>query len=403
MTPTLTNDPAADDVAAHLRREAQHLPARPGPVATVAARGRRRRARRRVAMGAGAGLVVVLAAAGLLAGTADRPETVRTATTVPVASGPAIAPLIVATPYEGSMVEEPVSNVSQLDELVGPDERRAWWRWGDDPVWEVGDGLVLADGRRVATATGAFGTAREGDVAVVELDPDDGLVTAVHPLEIPVGPDQWISLGLAGAAGSEVDVVVERRTEVDLVIEPGQTEPTRLPDPEIFLVRIDLATDEVTPLLDGLLSGGVGTGGGRVVSVHDEVSTTEPCQLDVRTFDALDEVRTVPVACADAGNGGLPPMVRFLALDPTGRFVAVERTTLTTGAAELSLLVVDLDGGSTTELATVTSGPPWRGVTWGAEGRLRLAMPSDDPELPPIDVPSPPGGPTVEVVPYRDR
>lgn len=401
MTTTRTDDPTNDELTARLRRESEALPTRPGAVGPVVARGRRRRQRRRAALGTGMGLALVLAvgAAGLLGRSADDREQVRTATTVPTASGPAIEPLIVAAPYVGSMDAEVPSNQSELDELVGPDQRRAWWRWSDDLVWEVGTGLVLADGRRVATATGATGRAREGEVALVELSPDDGLVTAVHPLDLAVADDdEWIGLQLVGGTGTVVDVVVERHREVEL----SPTEPTRLPDPEVSLLLVDLATDEVTPLLDGLASAGVRTGGGRVVSVRDEVSLTEPCLLDVRPADALDELRSVPIACASGADAGLPPMVRLLALDPTGTLAAVERTTLTSGAAEVSLLVVDLERATTTELATATAGPPWRGVAWSADGRLRLAMVSDDPGITPIDVPSPPEGPTVEVVPYRE-
>ena len=77
MTPTLTDDPSADDIAADLRREVERLPARPGSIDAVAARGRRRRHRRRAAMAAGASLVVVLATAGLPAGSADEPPSHR--------------------------------------------------------------------------------------------------------------------------------------------------------------------------------------------------------------------------------------------------------------------------------------------------------------------------------------
>lgn len=349
-------------------------------------------------MAAGASLVVVLATAGLLAGSADEPQQVRTATTVAPASGPAVAPLIVPAPFTGSMLEEPPSSYGELDELIGPDQVRPWWRWGDDLVWEAGSGLVLADGRRVAAATGAPGTEQEGDEAVVELD-DAGLVTGVHPLEIQADADESVDLRLVGGSGTAVDVLVQRRRE----IERSTTGPTPVPEPERSLLRLDLATDEVTPLLDAVGDGGVATAGGRVVSVRDAVSLTEPCLLDVRSFDALDTVRSVPIACVEAGYGGLPPMVRLLALDPTGRYAAVERTTLTSGTPELSLLVVDLDRTTTTEVATVDGATPWWGVTWGADGRLRISMVTDNPELPPIDIPSPSGGPTVEVVPFRER
>ncbi|MEZ5181070.1 MAG: hypothetical protein R2702_04215 [Acidimicrobiales bacterium] len=391
---TTTTDPELDrdDLAAALRRERDALTVAPTDVGVVRSRGRRRRARRRTA-GAALAAAAALAGAVATASLVDRPaDRVRTATVpTPAEVGPAVVPLFAPTPYDPATdPADPPIHVSQVDVLEPDGSRTPWSRWGPDPQWAVGHGIVLGDGRRVAPATGGYGTEVAGEQALVELGPD-GSITAVHPLDLgPAAADA--SLAIAGAEGDEVDVVVDAT-----VLVPGAATGAT---PAVSLLTVDLATGAVTTRLDGLDGLSVRSAAGRIVAVHDDVSLTEPCRLDVRSRAAVDEVRTVPVACATGAP--LPPMVRLLALDPTGRYAAVERTTLTSGSPDLSLLVIDLDEETTTEVATATAGPPWTSVSWSSAGALRLAMPTDNPELPAIDVPSPAGGPEVRVIGYTD-
>lgn len=405
---TPVNDLDRDDVVIALRREGAAQPVRPAPVEQVTAQARRRRARRR------ASVAVVSTAAALLVGAvaigalADGPrDRVRTAAEPTVPNGPGIHPLLVpgtASGFEREAEGLPAPSTSELDLLDASGERAPWWRWGSEPQWSVGGGVVLADGRRFATAQDAPDGGQEGELVLVELDDLGGVQRAI-PLGVEVPPDpkgpqdpnDYVSAEIIGATGPRIDVLVSRETIPPFDPSAAAGRPIIT---ETSLVSVDVETGAVETVIDDLADSSHRTAGDRIVSVRAAVSKTEPCLLDVRGRVDLEEVRTVEVAC-DAPGSPLPPMVRVVALDPTGRFAAVERTTLTTGLSELSLLVVDLDDETTTEVITASGAVPWTALTWDASGRLRLAMTTDNPDAPPADVPALPGGPEIEVVHYR--
>jgi hypothetical protein len=406
MNTTVDDDLDRDDVVNALRSEGAAQPVRPAPVEQVVAHGRRRRTRRRASVAAlstAAALLVGAVAVGALAD--GPPDRVRTAEAPIVVDGPGLNPLLVpgtTTGLEHDAEGLPVINASELDLLDTSGERAPWWRWGPNPEWIVGDGIVLADGRRFAEASGATISARAGEPVIVELDELGGVQRAI-PLGVEVPPDppgpqnpaESVSAQIVGARGPVVDVIVQRRNEV-----VGDR-----PQPLIAgttLLSVDVDTGTVETILEDAADTSHRTAGDRIVSVRAAVSTTEPCLLDVRDRTAPDAVRTVAVAC-DAAESPLPPMVTLVALDPTGRYAVVDRSTLTTGLTELSLLVVDLDDQSTTEVVTVSGSMPWTDLAWDASGTLRLAMPTDAPDAPPTDVPALPGGPEIEVVHYQSE
>lgn len=396
MSTTTDDDLDRDEVVIALRREGASQPVRPAPLAQVTARGRRRRDRRRATAAAVSVAAAVVIGAVAIGALGDAPaDEVRTAEAPATTNDPGTTPLLVpatTSSYDGLDDGAVAPHSAEMDLLEASGERTPWWRWGPAPQWTVTDGIVLADGRRFASAQGLVGTERAGQLALVELDEAGAVLRA-----IPLGADganldeeTSTSAPLVGASGSVVDVAVTTRELV------GTSLVT-----EASLLGVDVDGGTVETIIDDAGDAALRTASGRIVSVRNEVSTTEPCLLDVRERATPDEVRSVTVACD--GAGPLPPMVRLLAVDPTGRYAAVERTTMTSGPSDLSLLVVELDEATTTEVVTAPGYTPWWAVTWGADGTLRLAMPTDNPELAPIDVPSPPRGPEVEVVRYRER
>lgn len=403
MSTTVDDDLDRDDVVIALRLEGAAQPVRPAPVERVAAHGRRRRGRRRASvavLSTAAAVVVGAIAVGALAD--GPPDQVRTAEAPVDTSGPGIEPLLVPARSTGLGPEtegDPVINSSEVDLLDASGERAPWWRWGPDPQWSVGEGIVLADGRRFASASGVYATERAGEPVIVELD-DLGVVQRAIPLGVevpldppgPQGPDKSVSAEIIGAAGPRIDLFVEWRNEAS-----GST--PRPVNAGTAMISVDVDSGTVETIFDDPPATSHRTAGDRIVSVRAAVSTTEPCLLDVRGRTAIDAVRTVQVAC-DAPDDSLPPMVRLVALDPTGRYAAVERTTIN-GIA--SLLVVDLEDETTTEVATSSGPRSWRSLTWDASSTLRLAMPTDDPDFTPTDVPALPGGPEIEVVQYQSE
>jgi hypothetical protein len=334
-----------------------------------------------------------------IASLVDRPaDRVRTADVpTPATTGPGLEPLIVeSTASSPPGVEVPDGFSGPLDVVTSEGERQAWSRWGDDPQWAVDVGFVLADGRRVATAYGRTGGPNEGEVALVELD-DRGLVEAVHLLDITVDDGWFISTRIIGADGTIVDVAVERESDLgDGPIEPG----TRI-EMTTEVIAVDLATDEVDQVIDGLDQYDVRTAGGRVVVSDRVVGAGVPCEITVRDRVDLERSRTVEVPCER--DPSYPAQIQMQALDPTGRWAAVVRTLLTTGMPDVTLLVVDLDAGTTTEVVTLPGTVPWRDMAWGDDGSLLLAMVADNLEVPAIDIPSPAGGPEIRVVRYTER
>jgi hypothetical protein len=405
MTTTTDHDPDLDrdDVVIALRREGAAQVVRPAPVEQVAASGRRRRARRRATvatLSTAAAVVIGAVAFGALAD--GPPDQVRTTEAPVSANGPGIEPLLVpaaSTGLEPETEGDQVVNASEVDLLDASGARAPWWRWGPDPQWSVGEGIVLADGRRFAAASGIYATARAGEPVIVELD-DLGEVQRAIPLGVavpldppgPQEPDTSVSAEIIGAAGQRIDLFVEWRNEAS-----GST--PRPVDAGTAMISVDVDTGTTETIVDDPPATSHRTAGDRIVSVRAAVSTTEPCLLDLRDRTAIDAVRTVAVAC-DAPDDPLPPSLRLVALDPTGRYAAVERATID-GLA--SLLVVDLEDETTTEVTAPSGARSWRDLAWDASGTLRLAMPIDDPDFTPTDIPSPAGGPEVEVVRYRSR
>lgn len=400
MTTATDHDPDLDrdEVVIALRREAGELTVQPSPIRRVADAGHRRRVRRRTAagtVGVAAALAGALGIASLVDGPADRVRTVDAPEPVP--TGPSLEPLLVesnAPTPPGVAVPEGFSG--PLDVLTADGERQAWSRWGDDPQWAVSDGIVLADGRRVAIAYGRTGGPNEGEVALVELD-GRGLVEAVHPLAI-AALDGWSTwLRIIGAEGTVVDLAVERERELgDGDIAPG----TRI-EMTTEVIAVDLATAEVDQVIDGLDQYDVRTAGGRVVVSDRVVGAGVPCEITVRDRIDLDRARIVTVPCER--DPSYPAQIQLQAIDPTGRWAAVVRTLLTTGMPDVTLLVVDLDDGTTTEVVTVPGAMPWRDMAWGDDGALLVAMVADSPEVPAIDIPSPAGVPEIRVVRYTER
>ncbi|MCB0969952.1 MAG: hypothetical protein KDA97_00315 [Acidimicrobiales bacterium] len=400
MSTTADDDLDRDDVVIALRREGEVQHVRPAPLEQVAARGRRRRARRRASVTVVSVAAALLVGAVALAAIVDRPaDQVRTAQDPATVSGPGIEPLLVASTATGQEPEAdglPVIHVAEMDLLDASGERTPWSRWAPDQEWVFSDGIVLADGRRFASARGATDPEGTGELALVELD-ETGAVRRALPLgvEAPQDPNTSGSTRIVGATGSEVDVAVTWTTDPE--IDP--TAP-RTPQPIVIVtsvVAVDVDTGAVATIVPEAVDTDHRTAGDRIVSVRARVSTTEACLLDVAARATPDDARSVAVACDMSGP--LPPMVRLLALDPTGRYAAVERTTLTDGAPELSLLVVDVEDETTSELITTTA-TVWTDLAFDAAGTLRLAMPAGNPELPPVDVASPPGGPEVELLRY---
>jgi hypothetical protein len=406
MSTTTDDDLDRNDVVIALRREGASQLVRPAPVEQVVADGRRRRVRRRASVAALSTAAVVMVGSVAFGALADGPpDQVRTAEAPVDTSGPGIEPLLVparSTGLEPETESNPVINSNEVDQLDASGKRAPWWRWGPDPQWSVGEGIVLADGRRFAAASGLYSTERAGEPVIVELDDLGGVQRAI-PLDVevpldppgPQEPDQSVSAEVIGAAGSRIDLYVEWRNEA--------SEPTPpMPQPLIAgtaMISLDVDTGTVETIFDDPPASSHRTAGDRIVSVRAAVSTTEPCLLDVRDRTAIDAVRTVVVPC-DAPDDQLPLMLRLVALDPTGRYAAVERTTIN-GTA--SLLVADLEEETTTEVTT-SSGPgprPWQYITWDASSTLHLAMPTNNPDFTPTDVPALPGGPAIEVIHYQ--